>query len=104
MSKRRTGRCVRRASVNMRSKPKPTAPRRPSDRSERVAEPPNLDDIRRALQSNEFFLVYQPVVTLDGRHCVGAEALIRWRRHGSGPVIAAGDFIPRTENTPLSGA
>jgi EAL domain-containing protein (putative c-di-GMP-specific phosphodiesterase class I) len=68
-----------------------------------VAEPPNLDDIRRALQSNEFFLVYQPIVTLDGQRCAGAEALIRWRR-GNATVIDAGAFIPHTENTPLSGA
>ena len=68
-----------------------------------MAETPNLDDIRRALESNEFFLVYQPIVTLDGRRCVGAEALIRWRR-GRAAVIDAGDFIPQIENTPLSGA
>ena len=68
-----------------------------------MAETPNLDDIRRALQSNEFVLAYQPIVTLDGRRCVGAEALIRWRRE-SAAVIDAGDFIPQTENTPLSGA
>src|SRR5262245_47675644 len=67
----------------------------------RVAETPNLDDIRRALESNEFFLVYQPVVTLDGRRCVGAEALIRWRRGAA--VVDAGAFIPQIENTPLSG-
>jgi EAL domain-containing protein (putative c-di-GMP-specific phosphodiesterase class I) len=81
----------------------PTARRRGErKRSERVAET-NLDDIRRALQANEFFLLYQPVVALTGRRCVGAEALIRWRR-GDETVIGAGDFIPQTENTPLSGA
>jgi len=68
-----------------------------------VTEPPNLDDIRRALQSSEFFLVYQPIVTLDRQRCVGAEALIRWRRGGA-TVIDAGEFIPQAENTPLSGA
>jgi sensor c-di-GMP phosphodiesterase-like protein len=61
-----------------------------------------LEDIRRALQANEFFLVYQPIVRLHDRRCVGAEALIRWRR-GNTTVIDAGDFIPQAENTPLSG-
>ena len=71
--------------------------------SERVAEPLNLDDIRRALHSNEFFLVYQPIVALDGQSCMGAEALIRWRRDRA-TVIDAGEFIPQAEQTPLSGA
>ena len=67
-----------------------------------MAEPLNLDDIRRALHSNEFFLVYQPIVALDGQRCMGAEALIRWRRGAT--VIDAGEFIPQAEHTPLSGA
>jgi EAL domain-containing protein (putative c-di-GMP-specific phosphodiesterase class I) len=68
-----------------------------------VPEPLNLDDIRRALDSNEFFLVYQPIVALNGQRCMGAEALIRWRRD-SATVIDAGEFIPQAEQTPLSGA
>ena len=68
-----------------------------------MAETLNLDSIRRALQANEFLLVYQPIVELNSRRCVGAEALIRWRRAGT-TVFDAGDFIPQIENTPLSGA
>lgn len=67
-----------------------------------MAETIDLEDIRRALKANEFFLVYQPIVTLRDRRCVGAEALIRWRR-GNTTVVEAGDFIPEAENTPLSG-
>ena len=67
-----------------------------------MAEITDLETLQRAFQANEFFLVYQPIVTLRDRRCVGAEALIRWRR-GDTTVIDAGDFIPQAENTPLSG-
>ena len=67
-----------------------------------MAEIADLETIRRALQAGEFFLVYQPIVALDDRRCVGAEALIRWRRGGT-LVTDAADFIPQTDQTPLSG-
>jgi sensor c-di-GMP phosphodiesterase-like protein len=67
-----------------------------------VADIADLETIRRAFQANEFFLVFQPIVRLRDRRCIGAEALIRWRR-GNTTVIDAGDFIPQAENTPLSG-
>jgi sensor c-di-GMP phosphodiesterase-like protein len=60
-----------------------------------------LDTIRCAFEAHEFFLVYQPIVSLRDRRCFGAEALIRWRRGES--VIDAAVFIPATDRTPLSG-
>jgi sensor c-di-GMP phosphodiesterase-like protein len=62
----------------------------------------DLDEIRRALDKREFFLVYLPIVSLYDGRCVGAEALIRWRR-GNEVVVDACEFIPSTERTPLSG-
>lgn len=61
----------------------------------------NLDSIRSAFEAREFFLVYQPIVSLRDGVCFGAEALIRWRREQA--VLDAAEFIPLTERTPLSG-
>ena len=57
-------------------------------------------DLRRALQSNEMFLQYQPIVSLHDGAIIGAEALIRWQhpRHGA---IQPLDFISLAEETGL---
>jgi sensor c-di-GMP phosphodiesterase-like protein len=61
----------------------------------------SLEEIKRALNDQEFFLEYIPTVSLTDNRCVGAEALVRWR-HGS-QVVPPLEFIPLIENTPLSG-
>lgn len=61
----------------------------------------NLDEIHAALNNNEFFLEYLPIMALDSGRCAGAEALLRWQR----PTGTAypDDFVPLVEGTPLSG-
>jgi sensor c-di-GMP phosphodiesterase-like protein len=61
----------------------------------------DLSTLQSAFAAREFFVVYQPIVALDDRHCIGAEALIRWRRNGA--VIEAREFMGLTDRTPLSG-
>lgn len=57
--------------------------------------------ILSALRAGEFRLHYLPTVRLDDGRCVGAEALIRWRRDGA--WVPPMDFVPDTERTPLAG-
>jgi EAL domain-containing protein (putative c-di-GMP-specific phosphodiesterase class I) len=65
--------------------------------SERLTLETNL---RRALERNEFELVYQPMVEPIGERVIGVEALIRWRRPEIG-VIPPNEFIPVAEETGL---
>ncbi len=60
-----------------------------------------LDKMRTGLAEGEFFLEYQPIISLADGRCIGAEALIRWRRESG--IVPPDDFIPLAENTPLSG-
>jgi diguanylate cyclase (GGDEF)-like protein len=55
-------------------------------------------DLQGALESEEFFLVYQPTFDLQSMSPTGVEALIRWRRPGRG-VVQPEDFIPLLEET-----
>ncbi|HSH86425.1 MAG TPA: EAL domain-containing protein [Methylophilus sp.] len=52
--------------------------------------------ILRALANNEFYLEYQPIIHLETNHCVGAEALIRWRTSDN-HFISPDTFIPAAE-------
>ncbi|MAO54579.1 MAG: diguanylate cyclase [Rhodospirillaceae bacterium] len=56
--------------------------------------------LRRALENDEFELVYQPKVDLETRRIMGAEALLRWENPNLGKVSPV-EFIPVAEETGL---
>ena len=57
-------------------------------------------DLRQALAKREFFLVYQPIVSLTGDGATSYEALLRWR-HPERGLVSPADFIPLAEETGL---
>ncbi len=57
-------------------------------------------DLRRALEREEFFIQYQPIMSLDTFTLSGFEALVRWQ-HPERGFISPADFIPMAEETGL---
>ena len=55
-------------------------------------------DMRRALEREEFFVFYQPIMSLETGELGGFEALVRWR-HPQRGFIPPSDFIPVAEET-----
>jgi diguanylate cyclase (GGDEF)-like protein len=56
--------------------------------------------LRSALEQDEFFLEYQPILDNFSRQLVAVEALIRWRR-ANGQVMRPDAFIPIAEKSRL---
>lgn len=52
--------------------------------------------MERALENNEFFLMYQPKIKLATEKIVGAEALVRWKTEKMG-LLTPDKFIPLFE-------
>ncbi len=57
-------------------------------------------DLRDAIERNELYLVYQPIISLEDRSLESVEALVRWRHPVHG-MIAPSEFIPIAEETRL---
>jgi diguanylate cyclase (GGDEF)-like protein/PAS domain S-box-containing protein len=55
-------------------------------------------DLRRAIERQEFFLVYQPIMSLSTGDIAGFEALLRWQ-HPERGLVPPSDFIPLAEET-----
>ena len=56
------------------------------------------EDMHRALERDEFFLEFQPVIDLTHRELLGVEALVRWNHPKHGLVMPS-DFIPIAEES-----
>jgi EAL domain-containing protein (putative c-di-GMP-specific phosphodiesterase class I) len=60
------------------------------------------DRIQKAVENNEFRLLYQPIVTTQNGRVVGFEALLRWLDPGaSAKFVSPAQFLPLLEKTGL---
>ncbi len=68
---------------------------------ERVVKRVNLgNELRQAIEKNEFETYYQPFTNLNEKRVSGFEALIRWNHPDKG-IILPDEFIPVAEETGL---
>jgi len=59
-----------------------------------------LADLQLAVKKKEFIVHYQPIIEMVSGRCVGAEALIRWKRP-DGSIVRPDLFIPLAEESGL---
>ncbi|HEV7376267.1 MAG TPA: EAL domain-containing protein [Pyrinomonadaceae bacterium] len=58
------------------------------------------NDLRRAIERQEFRVYYQPIVSLETDQIAGFEALVRWE-HPERGLVSPSEFIPLSEETGL---
>lgn len=56
-----------------------------------------IHELRKAIENQELYLMYQPIFTMSKQYVVGFEALLRWENHIYGKVSPA-QFIQYSEN------
>jgi diguanylate cyclase (GGDEF)-like protein len=58
------------------------------------------NDLRRAIERQEFHVFYQPIISLETDQIAGFEALVRWE-HPERGFVSPDEFIPLSEETGL---
>ncbi|MCA1056407.1 EAL domain-containing protein [Rossellomorea aquimaris] len=56
--------------------------------------------LRRAIEKDELFIAYQPIIEISNETIIGCEALLRWQHKEKG-LIPPVEFIPLAEETGL---
>lgn len=72
----------------------------PTMRDRIIASSQIENDLRRAIERDEFTIYYQPIISLSNQKIEGFEALVRWH-HPQRGIVSPAEFIPIAEETGL---